>query len=50
MMVAERFALDDLVAADGFERIIAEERVETIHTEEATLEDVFLEVTGTTLV
>ncbi len=49
-VIAERFALDDLVAADGFERIITEERVETIHTEEATLEDVFLEVTGTTLV
>ncbi|WP_227374803.1 ABC transporter ATP-binding protein [Haladaptatus halobius] len=49
-VVAERFALDDLVAAAGFRRIIAEERVETIHTEEATLEDVFLEVTGEPLV
>ncbi|AHG05026.1 ATP-binding protein [Halobacterium sp. DL1] len=42
----DRFELDGLDADAAFQRLLADERVETMHTEEATLEDVFLEVTG----
>lgn len=45
----ERFDLDGLADDERFRRLLAEERVETVHTEEATLEDVFLEVTGEAL-
>jgi fluoroquinolone transport system ATP-binding protein len=40
------FALDDAAGKDAFLRCVADERVETIHTREPSLEDVFLAVTG----
>lgn len=45
----ERFDLDGLAENERFRRLLAEGHVETVHTEEATLEDVFLEVTGEAL-
>jgi fluoroquinolone transport system ATP-binding protein len=44
-----RFRLDDADGNAKFRRLFGWERVETIHTEEATLETVFLEVTGESL-
>ncbi|WP_254545365.1 fluoroquinolone export ABC transporter permease subunit [Halomarina pelagica] len=38
----ERFPLDGLGESAAFRRLLADGRVETIHTDEATLEDVFL--------
>lgn len=40
------FALDALGSAGDFQALLGSGRIETIHTEEATLEDVFIEVTG----
>ena len=40
------FALDALGSADDFQAMLGSGRIETIHTEEATLEDVFIEITG----
>lgn len=40
------FPLDGLGSNPGFARLLSGGRVETIHSTEATLEDVFLEVTG----
>ncbi len=42
----ERFALDGLNESAEFESLLAGNDIETLHTEEATLETVFLEVTG----
>lgn len=44
-----RFPLDGLAAAAEFQRILADERVLTLHSQETTLEDVFVQVTGRTL-
>ncbi len=41
-----RFALDGLNENTEFQSLLAKNDVETLHTEEATLETVFLEVTG----
>lgn len=43
------FALDGLASDESFDHLLASGTVETIHTEEATLEDVFLRVTGEAL-
>ncbi len=40
------FPLDGLGNDEGFLRLLRRERIETIHTEEATLEDVFIQATG----
>ncbi|EMA39194.1 ABC transporter ATP-binding protein [Halococcus hamelinensis] len=40
------FPLDGLAEDPEFQRLLASGAVETLHTEEATLEDVFLDVTG----
>lgn len=45
----ERFLIDGLGDNESFQHLLKEEYVRSIHTEEATLEDVFLEVTGETL-
>ena len=45
----ERFDLDGLADDDRFRRLLREGCVESLHTEEATLEDVFLAVTGEAL-
>jgi fluoroquinolone transport system ATP-binding protein len=44
-----RFPLDEEDGNADFRRLLGAEHVETIHTEEATLETVFLEVTGESL-
>ena len=44
------FALDDLANDRDFLALLRSGRVETIHTQEATLEDVFIRVTGKSLV
>jgi fluoroquinolone transport system ATP-binding protein len=43
------FPLDGLGDDEEFLRLLREERIETIHTEEATLEDVFIRTTGRSL-
>ena len=45
----EEFPIDGIGSNDSFLRILREEEVQTIHTEEATLDDIFIEVTGTRL-
>jgi fluoroquinolone transport system ATP-binding protein len=40
------FELDGLANDDAFHRLLHEHRVETMHSQETTLEEVFLEVTG----
>ncbi len=44
------FPLDGLGDDDAFLRLLRREQIETIHTEEATLEDVFIKATGRSLV
>lgn len=44
------FSLDGLGDDEGFLSLLRGERIETIHTEEATLEDVFIGATGRRLV
>lgn len=46
---AREFPLTDLDTDDEFRRLLRGGQIETIHTEEATLEDVFIEVTGEAL-
>ena len=43
------FPLDGLGNDEGFLRLLRREQIETIHTEEATLEDVFIRATGRNL-
>ena len=43
---AAEFPLDDLGHNEDFLRLLREHEVKTIHSEEATLEDVFIRVTG----
>ncbi len=45
----EEFPLDGIGNNEGFLRILREEEVQTIHTEEASLDDIFIKVTGTSL-
>lgn len=42
----KEFALDGLGNNVGFLNLLQEEAIQTIHTEEATLEDVFIKITG----
>lgn len=42
----DEFPLDGLGNDEGFLRLLRREQIETIHTEEATLEDVFIQTTG----
>lgn len=46
----ETFVLDQLGRNDAFLRKIAQEEIETIHSREASLDDIFIQVTGKTLV
>lgn len=46
---SEEFALDGLAEAPGFLALLRSGRVETIHTTEPTLADVFVSLTGRTL-
>ena len=46
---AQKFPLDELGQNDAFLSLIRDSEVETIHSEEATLEDVFIQVTGQSL-
>lgn len=45
----EEFPLDGIGNNAGFLRVLREEYVQAIHTEEATLDDIFIKVTGTSL-
>jgi fluoroquinolone transport system ATP-binding protein len=45
-LVTEELPLRGLGEQDRFKQLLAEERIETIHSQEATLEDVFIEATG----
>lgn len=44
------FDLKGLANNPGFQRILAEDNIQTIHSQEATLEDVFIKITGKQLV
>ena len=44
-----RFSLTDLGEDTTFQQLLRSGQIETLHTDEATLEDVFIEVTGTKL-
>ncbi|MFK7920671.1 MAG: ABC transporter ATP-binding protein [Bacteroidia bacterium] len=46
----ETFELDQLGRNDAFLQKIAQEEIETIHSREASLDDIFIQVTGKTLV
>ncbi len=46
---AKEFDLDDLGNNTAFLQLLQQETIQTIHTEEATLEDVFIKVTGRSL-
>ncbi len=46
---AESFAIDTLAEDEGFHALLRDTRVQTIHSQEATLDKVFAEVTGVTL-
>jgi len=45
-IASREFPLDGLGVNPEFLRLLREENIETIHTEEATLDDIFIEVTG----
>ena len=45
----QEFPLDGLGTDPGFLDIVRHPRLQTIHTLEATLEDIFIQVTGRTL-
>lgn len=44
-----RFPLDGIGNNDDFLTLLREERIETVHTEEASLDDIFIAVTGRSL-
>lgn len=46
----KEFALDNLGENTEFLELIKNERIDSIHTEEATLEDIFIKVTGHSLI
>ena len=48
-LTAEEFAMDGLADDAAFHSVLRGHHVETIHSREATLDDVFVEVTGRTL-
>lgn len=47
---AQEFALDGLGQNEAFLALLRDQQVETIHTKEATLEDVFIQTTGRRLI
>ncbi len=49
-LLDEEYPLSELALNENFQRLLRGTRVETIHTEEATLEDVFIDITGERLV
>jgi len=48
--VLEEFDLKELGTNSEFQKILAEKEIETIHTQEATLEDIFIKITGEKLI
>lgn len=48
-LVTDEFAMDGLADDPAFHSVLRDHHVETIHSREATLDDVFVEVTGRTL-
>lgn len=49
VLQSRQFSLTDLANNEEFHTLLQQNQVETLHTEEATLEDVFIEVTGESL-
>ena len=47
-VVAEEFSFDD-IRTDAFAQLLREKRIETIHSGETTLEEIFIQVTGVRL-
>lgn len=47
--LSEEFSLESIGESEQFLRLIKEKQIETMHTQEATLEQVFIDVTGRTL-
>jgi fluoroquinolone transport system ATP-binding protein len=45
-LVGQDFPLDDLVGNPGFHEVLRTRRVETLHSQESTLDDVFVRATG----
>ncbi len=45
----EEFPLDGLSENEAFQRLLRETRIDTMHSQESSLEDVFIEVTGRSL-
>jgi len=48
-IISKDFGIDGIGTNEDFARILREKEIETIHTQEATLEDIFIEVTGRSL-
>jgi fluoroquinolone transport system ATP-binding protein len=48
-MVRADFPLDDIGGNEDFLKILRTRRIETLHSLEATLEDIFIKTTGQTL-
>lgn len=49
-IVRREFPLEDIGANAEFSRLLQHKPIETIHTGEATLEDIFIKITGRTLI
>ncbi|GAB3295234.1 ABC transporter ATP-binding protein [Parasphingorhabdus pacifica] len=48
-LVSREFPMEGLAGNSGFQRVLREQRVETLHSLEASLDDVFVEATGRSL-
>jgi fluoroquinolone transport system ATP-binding protein len=48
-LIGKDFPLDGLAGNHDFLRLLRDEQVETLHSKEASLDDVFVEATGRTL-
>jgi len=49
-LISNSYLLDDLASNSGFQTQLAKHPIETLHSTEATLEDVFIKVTGAQLI
>jgi fluoroquinolone transport system ATP-binding protein len=48
-VLSQKFSLNGIGANEDFIKILKEKEIETMHTQEATLENIFIEVTGRSL-
>ncbi|MNY66619.1 Fluoroquinolones export ATP-binding protein [compost metagenome] len=42
----DEFGLDNIGSSPGFQTLLQEKYIETIHSQDATLEDIFIKLTG----